>query len=251
MSTLDSRSLQYVDCFGQKFSSPGTVRYRLTTAAGADQPVEEDIEEETFTIEVKDGPRLQAGERGESRQHQVSVRQEEPELVQEAGAPAPGRQRRRRRKRLVADPPRLEIAVGDVVLWNSPEPSPPGFAVRGEGENHTFDSSSLVSECVYTHAFGTPDDYEWVDANGGRVSGVVRVRSLDVNNKAERKRWLEAMKDGALVVIRDDQAEPDQIDIVAGQTVFWAIQYAPGITITDARLIRGAEEAYAGADTAD
>jgi plastocyanin len=249
MSTLDSRSLQYVDCFGQKFTSPGTVRYRLTTAAGADLPVEEDAEEETFTIEVKDEPRIQAGERREGKQHQVSVRQEEgPEPVYEAGAP--GRQRRRRGKRLVADPPRLEIAVGDVVLWNSPEPSPPGFAVRGEGENYTFDSTSLVSECVYTHAFGTPGDYEWVDANGGRVSGVVRVRSLDANDKAERKRWLAAMRDGALIVITDDQAEPDQIDIVAGQTVFWAVQQASGITVTDARLMQGAEEAQADTDTA-
>ena len=247
MSTLDSRSLQYVDCFGQKFSSPGTVRYRLTTAAGADLPVE-DTEEETFTIEVKDGPGPQAGERRESRQHQVSVRQEGPELVQEAGAPTPGS--RRRRKRLVADPPRLEIAVGDVVLWNSPEPSTRGFAVRGEDDNYTFDSSSLVSECVYTHAFGAPGDYEWVDANGGRVSGVVRVRSLDANNKAERKRWLAAMRDGALVVITDDQADPNQLDIVAGQTVFWAVQQASGITVTDASLVRGAEEAQAGADTA-
>jgi hypothetical protein len=59
MSTLDSRSLRYVDCFAQRFSTPGEVAYDITTTAGARVA----LEPGSFKIRVKKGPR---GGRGSS-----------------------------------------------------------------------------------------------------------------------------------------------------------------------------------------
>jgi hypothetical protein len=39
------------------------------------------------------------------------------------------------------------------------------------------------------------------------------------------------------VIIDGDQANPQEITIVTGQTVFFAVENAPGITITDASLL--------------
>jgi plastocyanin len=210
MNTLDSRWLRYTDCFAQKFSSPGQVRYRVTTGAGACLPVEGT----TFTIDVN----KRTKSKNESRQHNVAIRQEGHSLV--------------------ASPPHLEIEVGGTVLWHAPNPSTPGFTVRGEGEGVTFDSSALTSEAIYTHAFGTPGDYEWVDANGGVVSGVVEVRSLDFASREECEKWLKSQKNGTLVTIHGEEATPDLVQILTGQTVFWAVEKSTGVSITDARLVR-------------
>ena len=215
MDTLDSRSLRYIDCFGQKLSSPGQLRYRLATAAGAWLPVDGHI----FTIDVKRGRR--ASNKGQ--QHNVTVRREG--------------------QRLVADPSHLEIEAGDMVLWHTPDPSISGFTVRGEGAGDTFDSAALSSEAVYTHAFGTPGDYHWVDANGGPASGTVQVRALAPVNKEEFEKWVGALKNGALITINGDKATPERVQILVGQTVFWAVEKAPGISITDARLAPGARSA--------
>jgi plastocyanin len=215
MSFLDSRSLSYLDCFAQKFSKPGRVRYRLATAAGACLPVEDD----EFTIEVAAGHESKS----ESQQHDVAVR--------------------RSPKGLVADPPHLKIKVGDMVLWNTPDAATPGFTVRGEGPGGAFDSAVLGSEAVYTHAFGVPGAYTWVDAYGGRVSGVIMVRSP--SERPECDGWLKALESGTLIHITESRAAPDRVEILTGQTVFWAVERASGISITDARLVlkkRGKEE---------
>jgi plastocyanin len=214
MDTLDSRALHYIDVFAQKFSTLGLVRYRLTTAAGFCLPVGED--EDTFTIEVEG--REEGKQQG--RQHNVTIRQEG--------------------QRLIADPPHLKIEVGDIVLWHAPDPSTPGFTVRGEGASGTFDSSALNSEALYAHPFSTPGEYEWVDANGGRVSGVIHVQSLDPNNREECERWLAALAKGTLITIKGDEAVPDRVEIITGQTIFWAVENASGITITDARFVQRA-----------
>jgi plastocyanin len=210
MNTLDSRSLRYTDCFAQKFSSPGQVLYRVTTGAGACLPVEGT----TFTIDVSEC----AASKKEGKQHQITIRREGQSLV--------------------ADPPHLEIEAGEMVLWHAPDPSTPGFTVRGEGKCITFDSSALTSEAVYTHAFGTPGDYAWVDANGGPVSGVVEVRPLDPANREECEKWLKSLKNGTLITINGEKATPGRVQILAGQTVFWAVEKASGISITDARLVQ-------------
>lgn len=204
MSTLDSRSLTYVNTFGRRFGEPGEIRYRLVTAAVACQPAP-DL---PFTIEVA------RGEGGE--QHDVTVRLREDELV--------------------AEPPKLSIAAGDLVLWHSVA-STPGYAVQGESKEARFDSSLLTSETLYTHAFGVPGDYEWTDAANRSVSGAVKVGSLDSGDPKQCREWMEALARGTLVVIEGDRADPPEVSVLAGQTVFFAVSAAEGITITDARLI--------------
>ncbi|MBI2305049.1 MAG: hypothetical protein HYU86_09950 [Chloroflexi bacterium] len=216
MDALDSRSLRYVDCFGKKFSASGQVRYRITTAAGAWLPVGKVGEEEVFTIDVKE--RKEA--RKEGRQYDVTVLRE-------------GR-------RLVADPPHLEIEAGSIVIWHTPDSAITGFTVRGEGAGGAFDSSALTSEAVYTHAFGTPGDYQWVDENGGPLKGLVQVRALEQGKREEFEKWVQTLNNGTLITINGDKATPDRVQILVGQTVFWAVEKAPGISITDARLGRGA-----------
>jgi len=51
------------------------------------------------------------------------------------------------------------------------------------------------------------------------------------------REWMEALARGTLVVIEGDRADPSEVSVLAGQTVFFAVSAADGITITDARLI--------------
>jgi plastocyanin len=210
MDTLDSRSLRYIDCFAQKFATPGHVHYRISTLAGACLPVGDEGE---FTIDVK----ARAEKSGESQQHDVQVRREG--------------------NKFVADPPHLEIHAGDMVLWNTPDPGVTGYVVVGRGSGGKFDSSALNSDAVFTHAFGTPGEYEWVDANKGKISGVIHVLSLDPKDKEQCQKWLATLEQGSLITIEGDSVRPEKIEILTGQTVFWAVQKAPGISITDSRLV--------------
>lgn len=216
MSMLDSRSLTYVNTFARRFGGKGTTRcytrYRLVSAGLVCQPpVKEDL---PFTIEVADG---RGGE-----QHDVIVSL--------------------RDNRLVADPPQLSIGAGDLVLWHSVA-STPAYAVQGEDEAAWFDSSSLTSETLYTHAFGVPGDYEWIDANHRSVSGLVRVTSLESGDRKQCREWMKALAQGTVVTIKGDCADPPEVSILAGQTVFFAVAAADGITITDSSLVPGASGA--------
>ena len=210
MDTLDSRSLRYIDCFAQKFATPGHVHYRITTLAGACLPVGD---EDEFTIEVK----ARSVDNQESQQQNVQVRREG--------------------NKFVADPPRLEIRAGDMVLWNTPDPGITGYVVVGEGAGGKFDSSALRSEAVFTHAFGTPGEYKWVDANKGKISGLIHVGSLDPKDKEQCQKWLATLEQGSLISIEGNSVSPEKVEILTGQTVFWAVQKAPGISITDSRLV--------------
>lgn len=215
MDILDSRALRYTDCFAQKFTSPGQVQYQITTSGGTFLPLDPD---HVFTIEVKERPKEakpKADDEGET--HEVTVRRDGQQFT--------------------ADPPKLQISVGDVVLWRANDPATPGFAIRGEGKGSSFDSSALTANSLYTHAFGTPGEYRWVDANGGPVSGVLRVNPLPSDDKKERDKWIKNLSIGLLVTVNGNSATPNDIKMAVGQTVFWAIEKASGITITDARLV--------------
>jgi plastocyanin len=205
MDSLDSRSLRYVDCFAQRFSKPGKVVYELTTA-GPRLPVEQ----ETFTINVAKGASR------EGSQHTVVVR------------PSGGRLR--------PEPEHLDIEVGDTVLWNTPDASLPGYVVRGKGPGGAFDSSALRDDALYTHAFGLPGTYGWLDANGGELSGEVVVEAPDPRDKRAAERWRDALRTGTLVKVSAKTVRPRSVTILLGQTVFWAVSGAGGVTITDARL---------------
>jgi plastocyanin len=205
VSTLDSRSLTYINTFGRRFGVAGHVRYRLVSAAVVCQPAGDDF---PFTIDVAEGK--------SEEQHDVTVRS--------------------KGDRLSADPAHLNVVAGDFVLWHSLA-STPGYVIQGEGPSGAFDSSSLTSESLYTHAFGSPGDYEWTDAIARSVSGVVKVGSLESEDRKQCREWMEALERGTLVVIERDRAEPAEVSIVAGQTVFFAVTAAEGVTVTDVRAL--------------
>jgi plastocyanin len=208
MDILDSRSLRYVDCYIKKFSELDQISYQITTAAGVCLP----LNEEGFTIIVNE-----CIEQEEGNQHDVTIRREG--------------------QKLVADPAHLEINSGDVVLWHAADPSIPGFVVFGRGKCSKFDSTALTGESVYTHAFGMPGEYKWIDANRRTVSGVVEVYSPDSDNKQDCRDKLGALTDGMLITICEDKVTPARVKVLVGQTVFWAIERASGISITDAGLV--------------
>jgi len=139
-------------------------------------------------------------------------------------------------RHLVADPPKLDIEAGDIVLWSAFDGKTPPFAVRGKFEGGSFDSTELTLESVYTHAFGLPDRYDWEDVNGHPVSGTVIVETPKASTVRDQAEYLKILTKGACVMIKGNVVEPKTIEIFTGQTVFWAVEKADGITITDRRL---------------
>src|SRR4051794_19776643 len=176
MTSLDSRMLTYLDTFGCTFDEPGEARYRLASAALACPPADED-EDLSFSIVVREG-------KG-GAQHDVAVHRQGREFV--------------------AQPAELTIEAGDLVMWHSAETTPP-YAVQGvSGSRDRFDSTAMTSRMLYTHPFGLPGEYEWVDALRGSVMGVVRVGTLDRSHENGCREWREALASGTVVVIDGDR----------------------------------------------
>ncbi len=221
--SFDSRALRLTDCYGQRFMKPGSYGYNISPVPGHLV-----TEERHWRIEVVERTT-------ESTMHQHMV------VVKTEGA------------KFRAEPPELVIEAGDLVLWNCPEPDAAPYVVMGDHE--FFSSHRLVNESGYSHAFGSAGDYDWADAYGSDVAGVVRVRDPGCKDRADLQRWRTSLTKGTLVMISEGRAEPRDVDIIAGQTVFFAVVKAPGISITDRRLLSGRYEqedsrARAGASTA-
>ena len=211
MNSLDSRRLTLGDCFAQRFPLPGQIRCFLSHASrisGTEETGDEDL-----MIEV----RSRATGGPEPKQVDIEVN------TDGAG-------------RLHVDVKHVSIETGDGVLFYTVSPTATGFVVSGLGPNFKFDSSRISNGAVYTHAFGTPGRYRWVDPNGGEVSGVVEVTDLTGKGADGHKRWFEIMKKPAAFEIKRGQSTPEKVDIVVGQTVFWSITDSQGVSITDARL---------------
>lgn len=210
MDTLDSRALSYIDCFARRFTKPGSVRYGITSAS-----VRCDLhDEDAFVIEV--GEQREPG--GKGKQHDVTVRM--------------------KGGRFTVEPAKLSIQAGDVVMWHGANSAVPGFIVQGLAGDQRFSSASLDAESLFTHAFGVPGTYDWGDMGQSDIGGRVVVKDLDTKSKKDCEKWMRALSQGALVTIKG-KAEPQQVEIVTGQTVFFAVVDAPGITITDQRLKAG------------
>ena len=208
MDTLDSRILGYVDCFARRFAKAGSVRYGITSAS-----VRCDLhDDDAFVIEVRE--RREPGEEG--AQHDVTVKM--------------------KGGRFSVDPAKLSIEAGDVVMWHGASSAVPGFIVQGQAGDQRFSSASLDAESLFTHAFGVPGTYEWGDTGQSDIGGRIVVKDLDTESKEDCEKWMRALSQGALVTIKG-RAEPQQVEIVTGQTVFFAVVDAPGITITDQRLV--------------
>ncbi len=208
VDTLDSRTLRFTDCYGQRFMKSGRYRYRITPPGCAWLPGDHE-----FAVEV--------GAPSEKMvQHHVEVRAD--------GAT------------FTAVPSTVSIAAGDMVTWNCPQADAPPFAINGD--RAFFSSEVLTNECGYSHVFSAPGRYEWVDAGGSGTCGVVEVADPKATTGAECRRWMETLAKGTLVMINDGRAEPEAVKITLGQTVFFAVVTGPGVTVTDRRLVGGGAE---------
>ena len=202
---FDSRALRYTDAYGQRFMRRGTYRYNLVTAGTGQMG-----EHPAYTINVEE-----CDEDHKMKQYYVNV------LHDDEG--------------FKPDDPEITIQVGDLVLWSCRQPTAPPFEVVGDRE--FFGSAKLVNECGYAHAFGTPGEYHWTDANAGKLSGVVKVRNPKCESQKDLATWQKQLTKGALVLITDTIAEPAKIEIITGQTVYFAIVKCGGVSITDSRCV--------------
>ncbi|MDI6908997.1 hypothetical protein [Nocardioides sp.] len=218
---LDSRALRNTDCYGQRFMKPGSYPYALVPAGGAgasgDFP---------YVVEV-----VETAAKRDRDMHQTTVtvrflKERHGDCCDERTAD-PGR--------FVPDQERVTVEVGDMVVWNSPDAATRPFAVAGQKE--FLGNTALTNECGYTHVFTTPGEHEYVDANGSGLRGVVRVADPQPRNTEELRAWQSRLGDGTLVMISDGRPEPAEVDILLGQTVFFAVVKGPGVTITDAALV--------------
>jgi hypothetical protein len=121
------------------------------------------------------------------------------------------------------------------VLWNCPDRAV-HYAVAGDQD--FFASDRMMNECGYSHAFGSPGEYRWKDSYGSTIGGVVHVKDPGVRDHDQLRGWRDSLKKGVVVMISEDRAEPDEVSIVTGQTVFFAVTKTSGVSITDERLIR-------------
>ncbi|MDP9074056.1 MAG: hypothetical protein M3N98_07765 [Actinomycetota bacterium] len=208
MNVLDSRFLRQGDCFVHHFSTEGTLRYQLSLLAVSLAAHDDDEPSQTVVVG--------AGSSTVQRQHNVTVRRVDGELV--------------------ADPAQLEIAKGDLVLWSGDASAVFGFRVRGRFGDEVIDSAALRNGSVYTHAFGLPGHYAWVDANGSGVRGQIDVAAPDPAD-FDQERWMRSLEEGTLVTVKGKRATPASVKVRVGQTVVWAVQSAPGVSITDASLL--------------
>lgn len=205
INTLDSRALRLTDCYGQRFMKAGDYKYNVVLAFGAlisaDRP---------FVVSVRDTD-TKAG----MKQHTVQIKSD-------AG-------------RFRVPDERIIINVGDMVLWNCKDRDAPPYAVVGDRE--FFNSYRLVNESGFSHAFGTAGDYQWTDAHGTGIKGIVRVRDPEFRNEEDIKAWRQRLAKGTLVTISDKKVKPSQVEIVTGQTVYFVVTKSKGISITDQRLL--------------
>jgi plastocyanin len=201
---FDSRALHYTDCYGQRFMKAG--RYSYNALATVAQICND---ERPYVVNVKD--------RGDdTKMNQVTVC-----LTWDD-------------RGFVPDHAEVEIGTGDLVLWHCPQPATPGYSVVGA--KGFFSSAALASECGYSHAFCQQGTYEWGDALGSRVGGTIVVTDPKVDTDAGMARWKKTLSRGGLVMVADGKAEPASVEIVTGQTVYFAVVRGP-ITVTDRRLI--------------
>lgn len=218
---LDSRALRHTDCYGQRFMRPGTYTYALVPAGGAGAS-----DDFPYVVDV-----VEASAKREHDMHQTTVtvrfvKERHGDCCDERTAD-PGR--------FVPDQERVTVEAGDMVVWNSPDAAARPFAVTGQKE--FFGSTALTNECGYTHVFTTPGEHEYVDANGSGLRGVVRVADPKPRDAEELRAWRSRLGEGTLVMISDGRPEPAEVEVVLGQTVFFAIVKGPGVTITDADLV--------------
>lgn len=205
LDTLDSRSLQAVDGYGQRFMREGDYAWAALPAGGG--------------VMVPDRPfKIRVGKRasdGKMTQHPVQLRWD-------------GRQ-------FQPDRDTLTIEAGDLVSWHCPDLEAPAFEIAGD--QAFFGSAALVNECGYSHAFGLPGTYRWADALGSGLTGEVHVKPVHCAGREDLMKWQARLAQAELVMIQHGKADRPKVEILVGQTVYFAVVTGPGITITDERLL--------------
>lgn len=202
MNTLDSRFCRLGDTFAQRFTEPGTYAYDFNLPG-----LPPFGHANRFSISVKGT----FDSNKEGKQHFVTVRREGSNFV--------------------ADPPKLEIETGDVVLWSTTEANTPGFSISGKSETDSFNSGDMVRNALYSHAFGSPGEVEWVDANAHGPAGKIIVKMPKTDSTKDMETFKETLAQGAVIVINGKKADKAQVEIFVGQTVFFAVEKAEGIAI--------------------
>lgn len=210
MHALDSRSLGPLNCYIQKITSPDELTLEVRKAAAGYIPLDM---ERAQKAKVK---KLLAT-RQEGTQHQVAITFKGNDFI--------------------ADISKLDLREGDAILFHQPDRKRPGFAVRGTMGKTEFDSCFLKDQAVYTHAFGLPGRYEWTDANGSGVGGVVTVVNDPAEGRKGAERAMKRLSEGVVVHIVGTKVKPAEVTITTGQTVFFAVEDTKGITITDVSLL--------------
>jgi plastocyanin len=137
--------------------------------------------------------------------------------------------------RFVPSDAELEINAGDLVLWNCVDNNA-AYAILGDAD--FFSSDRLVNECGFSHAFGNAGEYRWADAYGSGLSGRVRVSAPHCVDNESLKAWQGRLAEGVLVMIEGGQAKPAEVEVLVGQTLFFAVTTSSGISITDERLLK-------------
>lgn len=203
---FDSRSIRFGSAYGQRFMHPGQYRYNIVSAGSGEM-----VDSWPCVVEV--APRVG---KPLMKQHSVSVHYDG--------------------KKFGTDRDKIAIHEGDLVLWSCMDAKFSGFEVRGE--KRFFSSSRLSNECGYSHVFGMPGEYRWRDAHGGQCAGVVRVQAVRPGDAEELAQWRNKLSQGVLVMIRDGRAEPAEVDIVTGQTVFFSVITGPGLSVTNELYVR-------------
>lgn len=207
MNTLDSRFCRLGDTFAQRFTQPGDYTYDFNLPG-----VPPFGHANRYSISVKGT--FDSNKEGE--QHFVTVRRDGTNFV--------------------ADPPKLEIETGDVVLWSTNEANTPGFSISGKSEKDSFNSGDMVKNALYSHAFGSPGEIEWLDANAHGPSGKIVVKMPKTDTAKDMEAFQETLTQGAVIIINGKKADKSQVEIFVGQTVFFAVEKAEGIAITERRM---------------
>ena len=205
LDSLDSRALQAIDGYGQRFMREGAYAWAALPAGGGALHGER-----PFKIEV--GTRKSDGK---MTQHAVSLRWD-------------GR-------RFHPDPGHLAIEAGDLVSWHCPDTGAPAFEIAGD--QPFFGNAALVNECGYSHPFGLPGTYRWADALGSGLAGEVHVRPVPCARREDLAKWQAQLAQAELVMIQHAKADRPKVEIIVGQTVYFAVVTGPGVTITDERLL--------------
>jgi len=201
IDNFDSRALRFTDAYGQRFMRVGTYKFNIVKAGTG-----EFAEKYRYTIHVID---CKKGHK--MKQHGLQVHNKNGEFMLEESE--------------------ITIELGDMIMWSCRQPSAPAFEVIGD--QPFFSSANMENECGYAHCFTSPGDYQWVDANGSKLSGVVKVSEPNCKCQKDIMSWQKKLSKGALVMINGNKVEPPEIKIYTGQTVYFAMIKTKGITITE------------------